>query len=94
MPPIDDAMNGVFRTPTLLNIAETYPYFHTGQVRTLAEVVAHYNKGGAAADFSGAKDAKMKPLDLNEGEIADLVAFLQSLTGVVDPELTKDIRTQ
>jgi cytochrome c peroxidase len=93
MPPIDDAMNGVFRTPTLLNIAETYPYFHTGQVRTLAEVVAHYNKGGAAADFSGAKDIKMKPLDLNEGEIADLVAFLQSLTGVVDPDLTKDIRT-
>jgi cytochrome c peroxidase len=94
LPPITEAMNGVFRTVTLLNIAETYPYFHTGQVRTLEEVVEHYNKGGSETGFSGAKDAKIKPLDLSDGEKSDLVAFLKSLTGVVDPDLSKDIRGQ
>jgi cytochrome c peroxidase len=89
-----NAMNGQFRTPTLLNIAETYPYFHTGQVRTLEEVVRHYNKGGEENGFSGTKDAKLKPLDLTDAEITDLVAFLGSLTGVVDPDLSKDIRGQ
>jgi cytochrome c peroxidase len=85
-------MNGQFRTPTLLNIAETYPYFHTGQLRTLEEVVQHYNKGGEETGFAGPKDPKLKPLNLTDGEVADLVSFLKSLTGVVDLELTKDIR--
>lgn len=93
LPPITEAMNGVFRTPTLLNIAETYPYFHTGQTRTLEEVVDHYNKGGADTGFAGAKDAKLRPLDLTDGEKSDLVAFLKTLTGVIDPDLSKDIRT-
>jgi cytochrome c peroxidase len=91
-PPVSETMNGQFRTPTLLNIAETYPYFHTGQTRTLEEVVDHYNKGGADTGFAGAKDAKLKPLDLTDGEKADLVAFLKTLTGVIDPDLSKDIR--
>jgi len=92
MPPINEAMNGVFRTPTLLNIAETYPYFHTGQVRTLDEVVAHYNRGGSDTNFSGTKDPKIRPLGLTDNEQADLVAFLKTLTGVVEPDLAKDIR--
>jgi cytochrome c peroxidase len=32
-----------FRAPTLLNIAETAPYGHTGAYQTLEEVVSHYN---------------------------------------------------
>jgi cytochrome c peroxidase len=85
-------MEGQFRTPTLLNIAETWPYFHTGQSRTLEEVVDHYNKGGEETGFSGSKDPKLKPLGLTPGDVSDLVAFLKSLTGVVDESLTKDIR--
>jgi cytochrome c peroxidase len=92
MPAVTDSMVGQFRTPTLLNIAETYPYFHTGQFRTLEEVVAHYNHGGADTNFSGNKDPKIKPLGLTGEETSDLVAFLKSLTGVVDPDLAKDIR--
>jgi cytochrome c peroxidase len=88
-----NAMDGQFRTPTLLNINETFPYFHTGGLRTLEEVVRHYNKGGEDSEISGTKDPKMVPLGLTDDEISDLVAFLKSLTGIVDPDLSKDIRT-
>jgi cytochrome c peroxidase len=88
----DEAMKGAFRTPQLLNIGDTAPYFHTGLAKTLEEVVRHYNKGGGeVGSFPGTKDPRLKPLYLTEGEIADLVAFLNSLTGTVDPEWTQDI---
>lgn len=82
-----EAMKGAFRTPMLLNIAETGPYFHTGAVHTLEEVVRHYNKGGGEPNsFAGTKDPKLKPLDLTDAEIADLVEFLKSLTGPLPAE--------
>ncbi len=37
-----------FRAPTLLNIAATAPYGHTGSYQTLEEVIAHYNDPEAA----------------------------------------------
>lgn len=92
MPAATDALKGLFRTPILTNIAETGPYFHTGEARTLDEVVRHYNKGGAESGFEGTKDPKMAPLSLNDSEIADLVEFLKSLTGILDKGWTTDIR--
>ena len=80
-----DELVGAFRTPTLLNIAETAPYFHTGEAKTLEEVVWHYNRGGGVpGTFAGTKSARLRPLGLTEGEISDLVAFLTSLTGEFD----------
>ncbi len=37
-----------FRAPTLLNIAVTAPYGHTGAYQTLEEVISHYNDPEAA----------------------------------------------
>jgi cytochrome c peroxidase len=87
------SMVGAFRTPQLLNIAETGPYFHTGTVNTLEEVVRHYNGGGGSAgSFPGPKDPRIVPLGLTDPEIADLVQFLKSLTGAPpDKEWTADI---
>ena len=39
-----------FRTPTLLNVAATAPYGHTGAYQTLEEVVAHYDSPNNAID--------------------------------------------
>jgi cytochrome c peroxidase len=78
----DDTIEGVFRTPTLLNIAATGPYFHTGEAATLYDVVQHYNRGGGAqGTFVGTKSARLRPLLLTEDEVLDIVAFLESLTG-------------
>jgi hypothetical protein len=35
----DDTLEGMFRTPQLLNVAETAPYFHSGAAHTLEEVI-------------------------------------------------------
>ena len=88
----DESMKGTFRTPSILNAEKTFPYFHTGQFRTLEEVVEHYNKGGDQdGTFAGTLDPKIKPLMLTDGEKKDLVEFLKSLTGVIDPTWTSPI---
>jgi cytochrome c peroxidase len=77
-----DAFEGAFRTPMLVNVAETGPYFHTGELKTLRDVVNHYNVGGGpVGSFLGTKSPRLLPLGLTESEIGDLVEFLKSLTG-------------
>jgi len=63
-----------FRTPGLRNVALSAPYMHDGEVATLAEAVRHHY---AAADRQN--DERLKQT-VSEAEIADLVAFLESLT--------------
>jgi cytochrome c peroxidase len=57
-----------FKVPTLRNIALTAPYFHNGAVKTLDEAVKVM--------------AKLQlDKELSKEEVADIVAFLNALTG-------------
>lgn len=80
---------GRFKTPMLRNVALTYPYFHDGSANTLADVVEFYDRG-----IPSSADRTVRPLGLTDEEQADLVAFLESLTGtlpkVVKPALPPD----
>jgi len=67
-----------FLTPTLRELTWTAPYMHNGRMTTLADVVDFYNAGGGVDDL---KDATLQPLGLTDGDKADLVAFLQALSG-------------
>jgi cytochrome c peroxidase len=78
---------GRFKTPTLRNVAETAPYMHDGSLATLAEVLRFYNEGGRAHPQL---DPELVPLGLDADQLADLEAFLHSLSGPVvslDPRL-------
>lgn len=89
---LDDSFNGAWRTPGLRDVALTGPYMHNGMYATLREVMEHYNTGGIhtrGGESIGAIDTKIKPLNLTPAEIDDLVAFLESLTGQVDPAVTE-----
>jgi cytochrome c peroxidase len=78
----DETLEGAFRTASLLNVAETAPYFHGGLHKTLDEVVWFYNAGGGPpGTFVGTKSPEMRPLGLTESEMQDLVEFMRSLTG-------------
>ena len=68
---------GMFRVPSLRNVARTAPYMHDGSLATLHSVIDHYNRGGEA-HFN--KSGLLKPMHLTESEIQDLVAFLNALT--------------
>lgn len=86
---------GMWRTKGLREIAETAPYTHAGQFATLKEVLVFYNKGGDDSGFVGAKDPQMKPLNLSDAEMDDIVAFLGTLTGdPVPASLTQDLTPQ
>jgi cytochrome c peroxidase len=67
-----------YRTATLRNVALTAPYMHDGSLMTLEEVVEFYNRGGYDNENI---DPLIRPLQLNEQEIDDLVSFLKTLTG-------------
>ncbi len=79
-----------FKTPTLRNVTLTAPYMHDGSIRSLEAVVRFYDRGGAPHD---GLDPLIEPLELNDEEIASLVAFLGSLTGSNVEELRADARS-
>jgi len=72
------ADKGAFKTPTVRDVSRTAPYMHDGSLKTLEDVVEHYDKGGNANPFL---DKDMRPLKLTAPEQADLVAFMKALTG-------------
>jgi len=67
---------GRFRAPTLRNIALTAPYMHDGSIATLQSAITHYASGGKGP----LKAPQLKGFAISESEVADLVAFLNSLT--------------
>jgi len=71
-----------YQTPSLRNLALSAPYMHDGSLLTLDEVVAFYNRGGVPNPLL---DARIRPLGLSAQEEADLVAFLEALTGDYRP---------
>ena len=78
----DPAQQGQFRTKSLRNVALTAPYMHAGQLATLEDVVAFYDQGGGDTGSSGiVKDPRIVPLGLSVQDRADLVAFLETLSG-------------
>ena len=74
---------GSFKTPTLRNVAVTAPYMHDGSIAALRDVVVHYNNGGVTTEGDPVNDflsGGIRPLNLTEDEIDDLVAFMEALT--------------
>lgn len=68
---------GGFKTQGIRNVGVTAPYMHDGSMRTLWDVMDHYNKGGEPNPFL---DGGIEPLALTEPEIDALVAFMFSMT--------------
>lgn len=69
---------GAFRTPILRGVTHTGPYMHDGSLATLKDVIDFYNKGGGA---DANKSNLIKPLNLTDDEVNQLLAFLESLGG-------------
>jgi cytochrome c peroxidase len=71
-----------FKTPSLRNVALTGPYMHNGALRTLADVVAFYDRGGGHGLGLEIPNQTLpdRRLHLDAGERRALVAFLRALT--------------
>jgi len=75
-------MRRAFKTPSLRNVSLTAPYQHDGSEASLADVVRFYNLGGRDPRSYG-KSLDIRPLNLTDGDLDDLVAFLRALTSPV-----------
>lgn len=80
---------GQFKTPSLRGVADTAPYMHDGRFATLEEVVRFYDTRDGAAPL-GHPTTLLRPLGLAAGEVADLVAFLASLSHEVPAAAATD----
>ncbi|WNG41121.1 cytochrome-c peroxidase [Archangium violaceum] len=75
-------MEGAYKTPTLRNVTLTAPYMHTGEVKTLEDVIELYDKGGeASGSYAGVVSETIKPLELTDEEKRALLKLLESMTG-------------
>ncbi len=68
---------GEFKPPSLRNVAERGPYMNAGQFQTLDEVLAFYNRAPEAP----VGHTELNPLNLSQTEMAQLIAFLKTLSG-------------
>ena len=76
-----------FKVPSLRNVAHRAPYMHAGQIATLSDVLAHYNRAPKAPAWR----TELRPLKLNARELAQLEAFLRTLSSPMagPPELLR-----
>ena len=70
-----------FRVPSLRNVARTAPYMHNGSLATLADVARHYSEVDEERLHGDDGARIIRPLRLDAQERADLVAFLETLSG-------------
>jgi len=88
---------GAFKTPTLRNVAVTPPYMHDGSKNTLRDVVVHYNNGGVTKEGDPVNDflsSGIRPLNLTDAEVDDLVSFMEALTSPQYASLPSGARTE
>ncbi len=81
---------GRMKVPTLRNIAVTAPYFHNGVFQTLEQAVQFYNKRDLGVFPSpefpdNMNTEELGNLHLTDQEVADIVAFLHTLTDGYSP---------
>lgn len=82
---------GAFKTPTLLDISKSAPYFHNGSVATLEEAVELMLRGGIDNPWLDTANLR-PPVELTAAEKADLLAFLRWLDvqyTIKEPKLPK-----
>ena len=75
----DAAMVRAYKTPTLRGVASRAPYMHAGQLSTLEDVVAHYDRAPSAPEGV----TELRPLSLTAEERRQLVAFMRTLDSPV-----------
>lgn len=94
----DSEYNGLFRIPSLRNIALTSPYYHDGSEEDLEKVIRNYERGGRKVDFGNCKgdgrlhpnlDGRLQEFQLSEYDRKALISFLHCLT---DTSYLKDDR--
>jgi len=71
--------HGLFRTPSLRNVAVTAPYMHDGRFFSLSQVLEHYTSGISGSYLEKVDSLLRKKITLSQQEKFDLLSFLYTL---------------
>ena len=71
-----ERLRGAFKPPSLRSVARRAPYMHAGQLRTLDEVLDHYNRAPPAS----VGKSELHALNLGRDDLDALEAFLATLS--------------
>lgn len=74
---LDEKDKGRFKVPSLRNVEFTSPYMHDGSMKTLLDVVRHYEKGG---NRPANQSPVIRPFYLTNQQENNLVLFLKTLS--------------
>jgi len=77
-PPQLTFLQHAFKTPTLRDLDLNGPFMHDGSMRTLEEVIAHYEQGGVQRP---SLSPEISALSLTDEEKAALIEFIKTLDG-------------
>ena len=76
-------MQFAFKTPTLRSVALRAAFYARRVGGDLYQVMKHYEKGGIDRP---SRSPLMKPITLTDQERRDLIAFMETLTGMPEAE--------
>ncbi|MFN8152656.1 MAG: cytochrome c peroxidase [Bacteroidia bacterium] len=71
--------SGLFRVPSLRNVALTYPYMHDGRFYSLMKVMDHYSSGIVNSTTLDSQ-LPVGGMGLTQQEKTDIISFLYTLT--------------
>ena len=80
-----DELLRAFKTPSLRNVAARAPFMHAGQLKTLRDVIEHYDRA-QRAPFG---KSELKRLKLSATERRQIEAFLETLSAAPRFEVTR-----
>lgn len=99
--PLEQDRMGVFKTPSLQNVALTAPYMHDGRFETLEEVLEHYSEGikNHPNLDDRLKDIEGNPMRMNisDDEKKAIIAFLNTMTDytlLTNPNYSNPFKTR
>lgn len=72
---------GLFKTPTVRDLSSSEPYFHTGRMDTIEDVINFYEKFSAKARAGLVRngDAQLSGIFMDTNAVVPLAAFVRSL---------------
>jgi cytochrome c peroxidase len=73
-----------FKTPSLRNVAVTSPYMHDGQMDSIGAILQFYNTL-PGQPLVGHRELTLAPLQMSQGELDAIEAFLRTLTAEAAP---------
>ncbi|MDD2738640.1 MAG: hypothetical protein PHR94_06870 [Methylomonas lenta] len=86
--------DGRFSTATLIEAADTPPYFHNNAVSTLEEAIAAYNSDAFNTSPGSLSSGKSRRVKLDSTQIVAMASFLRTINAIENVRMSNQLANQ